>query len=48
MEQKDYDRIEAFRQLKKQIRGSNDYLVIGISVWATAWKDLTLFTQNVY
>lgn len=32
MEQKHYDRIEAFRQLKKQIRGSNDYLVIGIDV----------------
>lgn len=32
MKQKHYDRIEAFRQLKKQIRGSNDYLVIGIDV----------------
>jgi transposase len=32
MEQNDYARIEAFRQLKKEIRGSNNYLVIGIDV----------------
>jgi len=32
MEQNYYDRIEAFRQLKKEIRGSNDYLIIGVDV----------------
>ena len=32
MEQNDYGRIEAFRQLKKEIRGSKDYLIVGIDV----------------
>ena len=32
MEQHYYDRIEAFRQLTKEIRGSKDYLIVGIDV----------------
>jgi len=32
MAQHYYDRIEAFRQLKKEIRGSKDYLIVGIDV----------------
>jgi len=32
MAQPYYDRIEAFRQLKKEIRGSKDYLIVGIDV----------------
>ena len=32
MEQNYYARIEAFRQVKKDIRGSNNYLIIGIDV----------------
>lgn len=32
MKQKDYDRIGVFRQLKKEIRGSKDYLIIGIDI----------------
>jgi len=32
MKRNDYDRIGAFRQLKKEIRGSKDYLIIGIDI----------------
>ena len=32
MAQPYYDRIEAFRQLEKEIRGSKDYLIVGIDV----------------
>ena len=32
MEQNNYDRIGAFRQLKKEIRGSSEYLIVGIDV----------------
>jgi len=32
MAQHYYDRIEAFRQLEKEIRGSKDYLIVGIDV----------------
>jgi len=32
MGKKDLSRIKAFRQLKKEIRGSNDYLIIGLDI----------------
>jgi ribosome-binding ATPase YchF (GTP1/OBG family) len=28
----DYNRIKAFRQLKKEIRGSKDYLIVGVDI----------------
>jgi len=32
MNEKNHTRVEEFRQLQKEIRGSKDYLIVGIDV----------------
>jgi hypothetical protein len=32
MNEKDHSRLEQFRQLRKEIRGSKEYLIVGIDV----------------